>query len=155
MYGISPVETTDLKGSKEYVTLTFFSSATAHHIHIKQYYTLDARSIRVLRESSLPEPTTYKAYPLDPSNNAETLAISVEDEFDNFTSKKRRESRTEITPEPTDARSCTTSKPAPTCASNTSEKKQKKKQRISELEKPKVTEVDKPLVSDIEIDINI
>ena len=147
---------------------TFLSSPIAHHIHIKKYYTLNARSVRVLRESSVPEPTTYNPSPPDPSNNVETLAISADDEFHKFTFKKRTESRTELTPEATDARSYTASdkdKAVPTCASKTSDKKLKKKQRNSDLEKLKLAELDKlpgsaiesdkPPISDIAMDTNV
>jgi len=65
----------------------------------KRFYTLNAHSVRVLKESPMPPTTAIKSLPCDtsPSDAAET--ISAQEEFDSFSTKKRMKTRTENIPQ--------------------------------------------------------
>jgi UDP-galactopyranose mutase len=95
-----------------------------------------------LRESWIPKPIIYKSSP-PASENAETVTISAQDEFDSFTSTKRTETRTTMLAETPGASTSQNdaNMPVPS-SSQTADKKDRKK-----LGKAKAT--------DIEMDTNI
>ena len=115
----------------------------------EQYYTLNAHSVRVLRESWIPEPTGYRASPPD-TENVE-IAISAQDEFDNFTTKKRTDARPTILAEKPEASTSKVDAETPVASSSkTAEKKERKK-----ATKKQPVEFEKSMGADIEMDTSV
>ena len=92
----------------------------------------------MIRESWIPEPTTYKACP-PPAEDVE-IAPSAQDEFDSFTAKKKTETCTLIS---TEKRDPSTSKldvetPVATSSKTPENKDRKKPQKKRQVETEKI-----------------
>jgi len=122
------------------------SASTSSILTIRQFYTLNAESVRVLKESPTPFSTAITTSPPHSSVAEDTPLISAQDEFDSFTTKKRTETRTD---DVVDAKSETT--PEMTIDHKGEGKATDVQPKPSSSRTRKPTKPTKPTISDLQI----